>query len=114
MGVGALISGAGALVLGEYPFSGPVVVGAALVLGLLVAEAVLAVDSRRGPESGILCAALTGAGLAWGAWISEGHVLGRVPIEGWAAVALGAGAAALRASWLRAGAGTPSGPAPPG
>lgn len=110
---GALVAGVAAVLLGEYPFEGPLVLGSGLLVGLLVAEAVIAVGRWRGPGAGAVSAGLAAAGLVWAGWIAEGHDLGRVAAEGWAAVVLGALAAGLRAWWSRAGVDSRSSPAPP-
>ncbi|MDQ6796792.1 MAG: hypothetical protein M3011_01995 [Actinomycetota bacterium] len=93
---GALAAALGALILGEYPFSGLVVLGAGLLFGLFVAEAVVVVARWRGPGAATVSAVLAGAGLCWAAWISEGHQLGYLPVEGWAAIGLGVVVAGLR------------------
>jgi hypothetical protein len=120
-GVAAL----GALILGEYPYTGVLVVAAGVILGLFVAETFLAVARRRGLAAAGLCAALTAAGLIWGGWISYARDLGAVPGAGWSAVAIGAAAAAVRAAWRapehsppvpspsESPAAEPEGPAPP-
>lgn len=94
---GAAVGALGALLLGEYPFSGVLVLAAGLVLGLFVAETVVGITRERGLFAAAPAAAIAGAGLLWGAWISGGHDLGRLPAEGWGAVALAMMAAAVRA-----------------
>lgn len=96
---GALVAAAAALLLGEYPFDGLIVLGSGVLAGLLVAEAVVSVGDWRGPGPAAAAALLAAAGLAWAGWIAEGHDLGRVAPEGWLAVVLGAAAAGLRAWW---------------
>jgi hypothetical protein len=108
---GAAVGAAGALILGEYPFSGLLVLGAGLFLGLFVAEAALGVGDWRGPVPAAACAAIAAAAMVWAGWISEGHDLGRVPAEGWLAVALAAAVAGVRVWMSRAGTRTPPGPA---
>ncbi len=110
---GALTTAIGAVILGEYPFSGLIVLGAGILFGLFVAEAVVGVARWRGPAAAALSAVLAGGGLIWAAWISEGHELGYLPAEGWVAVALGVVAAGLRGWRPGAGGGSPSGPASP-
>ncbi|HUQ62806.1 MAG TPA: hypothetical protein VM121_03525 [Acidimicrobiales bacterium] len=96
---GAAVAAAGALLLGEYNFDGaPIFAGAAL-LGLFVAEAVIAVGTRRGLLPAVASIVLAGAGLVWAAWISSGRDLAQLPTEGWAAVAVGAVAAGIMAAW---------------
>ncbi len=111
--VGALTAALGAVILGEYPFSGLIVLGAGILFGLFVAEAVVGVARWRGSGAASLSAALAGGGLLWAAWISEGHELGYLPAEGWLAVALGVLAAGLRGWRPGAEGDSPSGPASP-
>jgi hypothetical protein len=96
---GGLVAAAAALLLGEYPFDGLLVLGSGVLVGLLVAEAVVSVGTWRGPAPAAACALLSGAGLVWAGWIAEGHDLGRIAPEGWVAVVLGAAAAGVRAWW---------------
>ena len=86
-----------AAVLGEYGFDGWAVIGAGIVVGLFVAEAIMTV-ARTGsrPLAGIAAVLATGS-LLGAAWTSTGHRLGTVGWKGWTAVALGALAAAIRA-----------------
>lgn len=108
---GLAVAGLGALVLGEYPFSGLVVLGAGILFGLFVAEVVVAVGRARGRGPALTSALIAVVGLTWAAWIAENHALGDVAPEGWAAVALGAAAAAVRARTPRATADSRSRPA---
>ncbi len=111
---GALAAALGAIILGEYPFSGLVVLGAGILFGVFVAEAVVGVARWCGPGAAAVAAGLAGGGLVWAAWISEGHRLGYLPVEGWAAVGLGVVAAGLRGWRPGAAAGSPTGlEAPP-
>ena len=110
---GALVAAAAALLLGEYPFEGLLVLGSGLLVGLLVAETVLSVGDWRGPVPAAACAVLAGVGLVWAGWIAEGHELGRIAPEGWAAVVLGAAAGGLRAWWPGTRADSPTSSASP-
>lgn len=96
-GVAAL----GAVILGEYTFSGLAVLGSGLVFGLFVSEAAVTMSRRRGRALGLACAALAGAAMTWSAWISTGHDLSFLEPEGWVAVALAALAAGIRGWWSR-------------
>jgi len=111
--VGALTAALGALVLGEYPFSGLVVLGAGILFGWFVAEVLVAVARWHGTGAAAVGALLAGGGLVWAAWISEGHDLGYLSVEGWLAVALGMAAAAFRASRPGATTDSPSELVPP-
>ena len=105
---GAGVAAAAALLLGEYPFEGLLVLGSGVLVGLLVAEAVVSVGRWRGRAPAVACAVLAAAGLVWAGWIAEGHDLGRIAPEGWLAVALGAAAGGLRAWWPAARADSPT------
>lgn len=94
---GVAVAVVAAAVLGEYGFDGWAVVGSGLVVGLFVAEAVLAVARTGSRPLAAIAAVLAAGSLVWAAWISSGHRLGTVGWKGWAAVALGAVAGALRA-----------------
>ncbi len=108
---GAAVAALGAVILGEYPFSGLVVLGAGVLLGLFVGEAVVGVGGATGPGPAAVSALLALVGLVWAAWIAENHDLARVDPEGWLAVASGGAAAGLRARMPRAAAGTRPEPA---
>ena len=109
---GAATGALGALILGEYPFSGAVVFLATVLFGLALAEVVVVVGRERGGVPGATAAALTAGGLVWAAWISEGHDLTRLSAQGWLAVALGVAVAGIRGWRLGATVGSPTGPAP--
>lgn len=96
-GVGAL----GAVILGEYTFTGVSVLGSGVLLGLFVAETAVALCRRRGVGLAVACALLAGAAMTWAAWISTGHALSFLEPEGWAAVALAALASGIRGWWPR-------------
>jgi len=94
---GAVVAALGAAVLGEYAFDGLAVIGSGLVLGLFVAEAVVAV-ARGGSRLGAAAAGLlSGAGLVVAGWTSTGHRLGTVGAQGWSAIVVGMAVAAFRA-----------------
>lgn len=94
---GLAVAGIAAAVLGEYDFDGWAVVGSGLLVGLFVAEAVVTV-ARGGSRLRAAASATMAAGaMAWAGWTSTGHRLATVGWKGWAAVALAAGAAAIRA-----------------
>ncbi len=102
-GVGAL----GAVLLGEYTFSGVSVLGSGLLLGLFMGEAAVSVSHRAGLALGLACATLAAAAMTWSAWISTGHDLSFLEPEGWVAVALAALAAGVRGWWSRPAADSP-------
>jgi len=99
----------GALVLGEYDFTGWMPVVAGLLFGIVVAEVALVVARRRRPALAAAAGALSGAGLVWAVWISSDH-WEFVPRTAWVAVAVGPVAAAtwfLRSAGPRAGGSRP-------
>ena len=108
-GVGvALVAG---LLLGEYAFGGPAVVGAAALIGLFVSEAAVAVGRGRSAALALAGAVSTVAGLLLAAWTATGRRFDALEVLGWLAFPVGAAAAALRA-WPvrrapRPGAGSP-------
>jgi ABC-type cobalamin transport system permease subunit len=106
---GAAVAAAGALLLGEYNFSGWPIFAGCVLLGLFVSEAVASAGGRRGLGAGLTSAVLAAAGLTWSAWISSGRDLSQLPSDGWIAVGLGALAAGLMATspW-RAGGNRPA------
>ena len=94
---GAAVAAVAAAVLGEYAFDGWAVVGSGALAGLIVAEAMVAVAGGGSRLTALVAAALGAGAMVWAGWISTGHRLGTVPWKGWAAVALAAMAAAIRA-----------------
>ncbi|HVF13636.1 MAG TPA: hypothetical protein VM942_03495 [Acidimicrobiales bacterium] len=106
---GAAVAVAAALLLGEYAFAGPPVIGAGVIVGLFVSEATTTVARSRSALLAFAGAVLTVGGLLGAAWISSDRRLSTVGVEGWLAVALGAVAAAIRARPLRERPDTPPG-----
>ena len=88
----------GALVLGEYDFSGATPYVAGVLFGLAIAEVALTIGRDAGLPVALLSAALAMAGMAWGAWISSGRGVAPIPVGAWVGGAL-AGAAGF--AWVR-------------
>jgi hypothetical protein len=113
LGVAAAVIAAafGGLVLGEYELKGAMLVVAAALFGLAVAEVLVAASRRATPAHAALAAALTAAGFAWSSWIQAGRDWHFVTGVRWAGVPIGAVAAAVwvRSSGRRAG-GSPAEP----
>ncbi|MEY2475543.1 MAG: hypothetical protein QOG87_858 [Actinomycetota bacterium] len=113
LGVGAAIVAAafGGLVLGEYELKGAMVIVAAALFGVAVAEVLVAVARDAGSADAVLAGVLTGLGFAWSSWIQAGRDWGFVTGMRWAGVPVGVVAAALwvRSSGRRA-AGSPAEP----
>jgi hypothetical protein len=94
---GLTVAVVAAAVLGEYAFDGWAVLGSGLLVGLFVAEAVVTVAKGGSRLRALASAAMAAGAMGWAGWISTGHRLGAVSWKGWAALALAAGAAAIRA-----------------
>ncbi|MEY2403957.1 MAG: hypothetical protein QOD38_1508 [Acidimicrobiaceae bacterium] len=98
----ALACALGALILGEYEFSGATPIGAGVLFGLVVSEIVIEVGARRAPVIGVITAGLVAGALAWAAWVSSGEGLRPFPTGAWLAMAVGALAAGGRTGgWRR-------------
>lgn len=94
-GVGAVVAAIGALIFGEYDFSGATPYLGGVLFGLVVAESVLTVARRGTRLLAIVAAVESGAGLAWAAWISSGRGIAPIGASGYAAVAIGAAVAGV-------------------
>jgi hypothetical protein len=94
---GAAVAALGGLILGEYEFEGAFPYVAGVLFGLVVAEVVVSVGAWRGPVPAVASAAFAAGGLAWAAWITSGEGIEPWPALAWVAMALAAGAAAVRA-----------------
>ncbi len=96
---GAATAGLGALLLGEYELDGATPLIAGVLLGLILAEVVVAVrGSRDGATAAVLSALLAAAAMVGAAWISSGNDWAFVPTLAWVGVAV---AAASAAAWVR-------------
>jgi hypothetical protein len=80
----------GALILGEYEFSGAMPYAAGVLFGLVIAELVLEVGALRSWLVGVVSAAGVAGALGWAAWISSGEGLRMFPRPAWVAMAIGA------------------------
>ena len=113
LGVTAALAAAafGGLVLGEYELKGAMAFVAAVLFGVAVAEVLVAAGRQAGLADAVLVACFTAAGFAWSSWIQAGEDWGYVSGGRWAALPVGAAAAALwvRSSGRRA-AGSPAEP----
>src|SRR5438552_6320017 len=98
-GAGAAVLGA--LILGEYEFSGvlPLVMG--VLFGLAVAEVMTWVARGTTALSSVAAAALTAGGLLVAGWISVHHRHEAIPAGAWTAGALGAVTAVVRSRSAR-------------
>lgn len=98
LAAGAAAAGAGAVILGEYEFSGLTPVVAGILFGVIVAEVVAVAGKRHDTVTMGATAAFAAAGMMWAAWISSGEDWGYVPGGAWVGAALAAAAAGL---WIR-------------
>jgi hypothetical protein len=96
----AAVAALGALILGEYEFTGLLPFVAGLLFGLVVGEVVVGVGQRRTVPVALVAAALSFAGIAWAGWIDSSE--GVEPVKGlvWVGAALAAATALLRTTGL--------------
>lgn len=97
----AALAALGALILGEYEFTGLLPFVAGPLFGLVVGEVVVGVGQRRTLPVGLVAGAVAFAGLAWAGWIDSSG--GLEPVKGlvWVGAALAAVMALLRTTGLR-------------
>jgi len=90
----------GALILGEYEFTGSLPFVAGPLFGLVIGEVVVSVGRTRAALVGGLAAALAFGGIAWAGWIDSTQ--GLEPVKGlvWVAAGLAAATALLRTTGL--------------
>jgi hypothetical protein len=98
---GAASAALGALILGEYEFTGTLPYVAGPLFGLVVGEVVVTVGRDRSWPTAVVTAALAAGGIAWAGWIDSSE--GVEPVKGlvWVAAGLAAAAALLRTARLR-------------
>jgi ABC-type Mn2+/Zn2+ transport system permease subunit len=106
--LGAALAALGALLLGEYPFTGIMPYISGVLFALVVSEVILSVSRRSGRATAVAAAVCTAGGLAWGVWISVGEGKAPIPIGGWVAVVIGAAMALIRGGIRAAGQSGPS------
>ncbi|MFP5254650.1 MAG: hypothetical protein ACLGI8_02245 [Acidimicrobiia bacterium] len=106
---GAATAALGALILGEYEFTGSLPYVAGPLFGLVVGEVVVSVGRSRSWPVAVVTAVLAFGGIAWAGWIDSSE--GVEPVKGlvWVAAVLAALAALLRTAQLRRPAGPPAG-----
>lgn len=93
---GAAVAALGALILGEYEFTGMLPYLAGPLFGIAVGEVVAGVGAVRSLPVALLSAVVAFAGVAWAGWIDSSE--GVEPVKGlvWVAAVLAAGFAAWR------------------
>jgi hypothetical protein len=101
VGCGAAAAALGALILGEYEFTGLLPFVAGPLFGLVIGEVVVGVGRVRSMLVAGLVGAVAFAGIAWAGWIDSSE--GVEPVKGlvWVAALLAAGVGTLRTAGLR-------------
>jgi hypothetical protein len=99
----ALVAALGALILGEYEFTGTLPYIAGPLFGLAVGETTVAVGRSRSPITASVASLLALGGIAWAGWIDSSEGVEPIHSGVWAAAALAAIAAFLRTAELRPG-----------
>ncbi len=98
---GALVAALGALILGEYEFTGLLPYVAGPLFGLAVGEVVVAVGASRASAVAVLASLLAFSGVVWAGWIDSSEGVEPFKTLVWVAAALAAVVAFLRISGLR-------------
>lgn len=101
---GCVVAAFGALVLGEYEFTGLLPYVAGPLFGLAVGEVVVAVGASRASSVAVVASVLAFAGVVWAGWIDSSEGVEPLKALVWVAAALAAITAFLRISGLRASA----------
>lgn len=85
---GAAVAALGALILGEYEFTGALPLVAGPLFGLVVGEVVVGVGRARALAVAILAGGIAFGGVAWAGWIDSSE--GIEPVKGmvWVSAAL--------------------------
>lgn len=98
---GAATAALGALILGEYEFTGSLPFVAGPLFGLVVGEVVVGVGRSRAWAAAAGAGALSFGGVAWAGWIDSSE--GVEPVKGlvWVAASLALLVAGLRTAGLR-------------
>jgi hypothetical protein len=98
--VGAATAWLGALILGEYEFTGALPWIAGPLFGLMVGEVVVGIGRARDVLIGVVVAALSFAGIAWAGWIDSTQGVEPVKSLVWVSAGLAAVVGYLRAAGL--------------
>src|SRR4051812_5788223 len=97
--VGVAAAGAGALIAGEYAFTGVVPYIAGILMGLAIAEIVVAIARRATLVLGSVCALLAAASVAYAIWDDAGYGIRPIAGTAWAGVAVAFVTSGLRGGW---------------
>jgi hypothetical protein len=100
LALGAVVAALGALILGEYEFTGALPWVAGPLFGLVLGEVVVGVGRSRHVAVAAVTAALSFAGIAWAGWIDSTE--GVEPVKGlaWVSAILAAASGFLRVAGL--------------
>ena len=111
VGLAIVLAAFGAVILGEQPLEGVMVVVAAVLLGVALGELIYSVARYGDGWLAGAAALLTEAAMVWALYIETGHRLDLAGAEAWLATGLGC---AISAFWVRSaarrGARTPPSP----
>jgi hypothetical protein len=99
--VGAACAALGALILGEYEFSGALPWVAGPLFGLVIGEVVVGVGRSRHVVVAVAVAALSFAGIAWAGWIDSTEGIEPVKALAWVSAALAAATGFVRVFGVR-------------
>ena len=97
---GAAAAAVGAVMLGEYEFTGTLPFSAGPVFGLVIGEVVVGVGHSRARWAGIAAGLMAFSGVAWAGWIDSSQGLQPVRVLAWVAAALAAVTALVRTTGL--------------
>ena len=97
---GVAAAALGALILGEYEFSGTLPFVAGPLFGLVIGEIVVGVGRVRSLVAGAVASGAAFAGVVWAGWIDSSEGVEPVKALVWVAAPLAAGAAMLRVAGL--------------
>lgn len=92
----AAVAALGALILGEYEFTGSLPFLAGPLFGLVIGEVVVGVGRLRSLLVALVAAALAFGGIAWAGWIDSSEGVEPVKRLVWVSAALAALVAAVR------------------
>lgn len=99
--VGAACAALGALILGEYEFTGALPWVAGPLFGLVIGEVVVGVGRSRHVVVAAAVAALSFAGIAWAGWIDSTEGIEPVKALAWVSAALAAATGFVRVFGIR-------------
>ena len=99
--LGAATAALGALILGEYEFTGSLPWVAGPLFGLVIGEVVAGVGRSRHLAVAVVAAAQSFGGIAWAGWIDSTQGVEPVKRLVWVSASLAAVAALLRTAGLR-------------